>query len=439
MPKRMKGVRHWHATLLPLPEVKSWYENLARRDVDTADDYLRRVGRVLHEALGKTPADLVALPQKQLEDAVTACYTHLFQKGLLGSTVNAFRIAVTSYLAWHRREIERSNAIPGAEEYPNAENETLPDQAVLRGVVAVCEVRTKAMLLVIAHGGQRPQVLGKNDASDGLRLRDLIDLDLNAGTPGFAKVPCQVEVSRNLSKNRKRYFFFLGPEACQAIQAYLQARIERGEELTSDSPLFRPDGGAPRFVARNNLCTSIRLAMQRAGFAGRPYVWRAYYAHHCQFAESKNFLESWRKFFMGHKGDIQTRYANRKANIPSESVDKMRRAYAEALPSLETHPEVLEDTREQLAAIIVRASGIPDAKLEELNLEGRTEEEAAQAFRQALEAQFLTPTPPASPAPATDSARPRQRLVQPHDLSQALHEGWRVKLQLSDGALVMEA
>ncbi|MFO1536019.1 MAG: hypothetical protein ABR586_10160 [Thermoplasmatota archaeon] len=276
----------WHPLLLSNPQVASWYENVARRDRNVADVWLRNIARNLDLALGKRPADLLAMSQPELEEAVSACIDDMFDRELLGSTVQSFMTALSSFLAWHDREIKRSNSIPGARDNPNAEDEIMHEPATLRKVLATAEIRTRAMLLVMAHGGQRPQVIGRVDGSDGLRLRDLVEMTIEKDDVAFTKVPTRIEVSKTLSKNKKRFLFFLSQEGCEAIRAYLRTRIQAGEELTPDSPLFRPYGGAPRFLMRTNIGDAIRRAMRDAGVQGRPYSWRAYYAHHCQFAEA---------------------------------------------------------------------------------------------------------------------------------------------------------
>jgi integrase len=432
MPK--KGDRKWHALLLPHPQIQSWYDNMARRDQTTADESLRRLGRNVHDALGKDPVHLLGLDQQALEDAANACITHMFKRGLKGCTVQGFYVTLTGFLAWNRRKLERKIAIPGADEYEGAESETIPGPDGLRSVLAACSLRTRASLLVIAHGGQRPEVLGLEDARLGLRLGDLVDLVLG-GPEGvsFRKVPCKIDVGKQLSKNGKRYFFFLGPEACEAILAYLRQRLRDGEALSPEGPLFRPNGGKPRFMTRAGICNNIKQAMQRAGHQGRPYVWRCYFAHHAEQAESKGLLASWRKFFMGHKGGIQTRYANRKVGLPAESIEEMRQAYAKALPRLETVAQKTEDPTLQTTQLILEAAGFTAKEIAALDVEAKPTEELGSLLREALQARQKAQQ---APVPLVQAAR--QRVVAAGELESALAQGWLWKATLPDGRLLME-
>ncbi|MEA3202388.1 MAG: hypothetical protein QOI63_54, partial [Thermoplasmata archaeon] len=218
----MKGDRRWHRMLLHDPRVADWYENRARRSRRSADESLRRIARGTFDALGKTPLDLLAMDQEELENAVSKCIAfHLDQKKLLGSTTNSFYKTLKSFLKWHRRKVERENYIPGAEEYPNAEDATIPDQDALRAALRAATPKTAVMLAVVAQGGQRECVLGGNDGDKGLRLGAFLEMKVTEDDVIFTSVPTRVEVERDLSKNKKRYFFFLGPEACQLVRAYL--------------------------------------------------------------------------------------------------------------------------------------------------------------------------------------------------------------------------
>ncbi len=425
-----RGASRRYEYLLDSPEISAWYNNLARRNKTTADVYLRRLARVVLGALGKSPVDLLALEQSALEDAVSACIDHEFSRGMLGSTVKGFHKALVSFLAWHGRKILRDNTIPGAESYPNAESEVIPDQDALRRVLQVSQPRTAAMLAVLAQGGVRLQVLGTIDASLGLRLGDFVEATVTGEGLVFDVVPTRVEVDRGLSKHGQPFFFFLGEEACELIQAYLRVRVQGGEVLEPDSPLFRPFGGKARFMLRNNIGDSIRRAMRQAGVGGRPYVWRSYYANRCQLAESKGFLEAWRKFCMGHTGNIQTRYAMRKGALPDDSVDRMREAYGGALPFLEAHVQEQEDPTPRFAAMILQAAGMGEDEVGALDLDAMNQTEIATLLQDAFDRQRSEA--------AVLSTEVRQRILPIAELDQALQNGWLFKAALGNEQVVVE-
>ncbi len=435
--RRQRGGRRWHAALLPHGEVKTWYENLARRDAATADDYLRRLGRNLDAAIGKSPVDLLSMTQANLDEAATACIAYMFKQGLAGSTVNAFYVTLKSFLKWHRRALHRDIAIPGADDYLSAENETIPDQAALRRVMQAAEVRTAAMIAVVAQGGQRLQVLGNENASDGLRLRDLRGMTITPDDVTFEATPLRVDVGRSLSKNGKPFFFFLGKEACESLRAYLRTRIRGGETLEPDSPLFRPYGGAPRFLLRNNVGDSIRRAMQTANVPGRPYVWRSYYSHHCQLAEPQGFLEAWRKFYMGHKGNIQTTYGTRKQGLPIQSVEQMRQAYAKALPFLETTGTAnAPDPMRRLTEAVLKAGGSTAGEVAKLDLDAMDETAVVRLLMDTM-SKRTTGNNGAGPSAAVHKLR--QKVVTSAELPTFLDQGWVFRSLLEGGKVVVES
>ncbi|HUR64451.1 MAG TPA: hypothetical protein VM241_08225, partial [Candidatus Thermoplasmatota archaeon] len=420
MPFPHKKPRTYHEKYADTPELMGWHANLARRPKGetTADYYLRHICRVVEPALRASPVALLKMPQTELEDAVTRCITYELtktnRKGKtnLGSSVNNLRKALNSFLAFHLREVKRDNYIPGAESYPNAEDATIPEQPQLRLVLQAADARTAVCLVVMAQGGQREQVLGRK-GRNGLRLRDLVDLRLDAdGTPGFAKVPCQVMVCKELSKNGKEFFFFLGPESCNTILAYLRLRRERGEHLTPDSPLVRPERGEARFMHAGNVGNGIRRAMQRAGVEGYPYLWRSYYCNRADLAQGKGLKEKWREFFMGHKGDIQTRYGLRKKGLPGDFIEAMRSSYAKALPYLESKATTEPDAAAEARRALLATAGASDEELNALEEQGLSDgewaEHARSLFTQRLQA-HVQPVP--TPVLAAPVGEPVQRVV----------------------------
>jgi len=446
MPFPHKRSRSYHEKYAAVPELMAWHANLARRPKGgmTADNYLRHVCRVVEPALDASPVVLLKMPQAELEDAVTRCITYELTKRNrkggtnLGSSVNNLKKALNSFLAFHLREVKRDNYIPGAESYPNAEDATIPEQPQLRLVLQAADARTAVCLLVVAHGGQREQVLGRQ-GRNGLRLRDLVDLRLDAeGTPSLAKVPCQVLVSKDLSKNGKEFFFFLGSEACNTILAYLRLRLERGERLTPDSPLVRPERGEARFMYAGNVGDGIRRAMQRAGVEGYPYLWRSYYCNRADLAQGKGLKAAWREFFMGHKGDIQARYGLRKKGLPGDFIEAMRSAYTKALPYLESKAPLEPDAAAEARRALLATVGATDEELNALEEQGLSDGEWAEYARNLLTQRLQAHPQPAPASAPVSMVEPVQRVVGIAEVQGYLAKGWRFRASLGADAAVIE-
>jgi hypothetical protein len=435
-----KPPKKWHTKYLQYPEMAGWNNNLLRRPkgATRADIYFRYLCRAVEGHLGKSPVDLLKMNQPELEDAVTHCLEQELKHNL-GSTVENLKKAFASFLAYHLKETKRDNYIPGVEDHPNADGATIPEQHPLRRVLDNCDARTAVCLVIVAEGGQRLRVIGQIDAKNGLRLRDLTDLVITPKGVSFKSVPCQVEVSKELSKNTKAYFFFLGPEACERILAYLRLRLARGEVLTPDSPLVTPSRGPPRFMYRTNIATNISNAMQRAGVEGYPYLWRSYYSNRCGMVESKGFSKELREFFMGHACGIQARYGMRKKGLPGDYIESLRKSFEKALPFLEsrtaTEPEAAQDARR----LLMQACGFTDEELNAMEEAGLTDEEWAQKARDGL-TKRLQDTAPAPPAPARAApAEPVQQVIPLAQVKRYLAHGWRFKATLGADEAVIEA
>jgi integrase len=226
----------------------------------------------------------------------------------------------------------------------------IPTQAELRKVLGAANLRARAAISLMAFSGCRIEVMG--DGRDGLRIGDIPDLKLVSREGGqdieWANVPARITVRAALSKTGKPYFTFLGPEGVGNIEAYLRARILRGETLTARSVVVGTAkiGNHQKEVkyGGTNIGDAIRSPMRQAGINERPYIWRSYFAATAD--RCRDLPSDWREFFMGHVSGVVKTYTLNKG-LPPEKVGEMRAAYAKALPLLETgQPEALNRVAE---------------------------------------------------------------------------------------------
>lgn len=322
--------------------VASWYNHLRERSPDTADSCLRRVVHGLCEGRGVSPAHLLSLGQEELDREVATCVNRQLERGLQESTVSTWLRALSSFLKWNGRALQHTPHIPHARRFLRTENEEIPSQEDLARVLAAGLPRSRATVSLIAFSGLRPIAMCLGNTGQGLRLRNLPDLEVGPDRIAFRRMPARIDIPRGLDKHGTPHFTFLAPEGCRHLLAYLHWRREQGEELGPDSPLLTPMTGKPRFCSRSLLWTDVHRVMRSVGLSQRVYVWRSYFANRCMMAEPHGFPESWRRFFMGHSGDVQTTYALRK-HLPSDTIEAMRDAYAKALPYLESKPPPARD------------------------------------------------------------------------------------------------
>ena len=64
--------------------------------------------------------------------------------------------------------------------------------------------------------------------------------------------PCMVVVRAELSKTRRQYFTFVGGFAASKIIGYLNDRMDRGEQLSRNSPAIAPKSTSRHRRGRNS-------------------------------------------------------------------------------------------------------------------------------------------------------------------------------------------
>jgi len=100
-----------------------------------------------------------------------------------------------------------------------------PTLEEIRRIYNVCDLRGKAMLLLLLSSGIREGAL------ETLSIKDLQPVERNGST-----VAARLAV---YSGEAEEYFTFLSLEAYNAIQEYLSYRQHAGEKIVPDSPLIR--------------------------------------------------------------------------------------------------------------------------------------------------------------------------------------------------------
>jgi len=353
------------------PEVRAWHEKLAMRSTLTSDEYVRVLDRYC-TAVKTTPAAIVARakdqdggrraverdlqafaigmrkphkPSSHAEDDKDPEAVRRCSRGHMPGYVNRFPKVLRSYLDHH--DVVLRKIFVGDTDSTLVEDEPLltPDQ--LRDVVTAASPRGRLIIALVAWSGLRPEVLGNHDASDGLTIGDLPDIDVANHKVTISHRPMQVVVRRELSKIRKRYFSFLCAEGVEYLGEYLERRQANGEELSKDSPIVRPDynrgydrRGRPEpmrgsgFLETAAITSEIRVTLRRRGLQVRPYALRNYFVSRLESALRDGEISVHDKlFFEGRKTAIDMRYSHHK-QLPPETIEEMRNEYAKAEPYL---------------------------------------------------------------------------------------------------------
>ena len=153
------------------PDVKRWYDNVARGSQATADVYLRRVGSFC-EALKTTPKKLATLGEPELYNIMLDCVSSMEKSGYTGSYIESAIKCVKSWLAHNGKEVRRKVKIKGARDAPSLADERVPTIEELKRTFLSGDNKTRAACVLVAHSGLRIQVLGDYLGKDGLTIGD---------------------------------------------------------------------------------------------------------------------------------------------------------------------------------------------------------------------------------------------------------------------------
>ena len=367
--------------LLANPDIKRWYDNLARGSKLTAECRLRKLGRFC-EMHDMTPMELATLATKDLRTATDLLEDHVTMmesKGYSPGTVDDQVKTIKSWLRHFDVEIRRKIKISSNNFTPTLQNERVPNAEEMDEIYNRAGMRESVVISLMAKSGLRPEVIGNHDGTDGLRIRDMPDLVIHQGVAKCIRTPNRIVVRRGLSKAGHQYFTFATELGTKHILAYINDRLAHGEPLNGDSPIVAPDhihkfargrNSAKTFLPTPRISKLVRDVF-RPRFSWRPYVLRPYFDTQLLIAESKGkMVHDFRVFFMGHKGTMEARYTTNKGVIPDALLDEMRDSFARSEEFLDQAGRTsmeLERKRQAQAAINNATPEQLDLVLEALN------------------------------------------------------------------------
>lgn len=418
--------------MLQDPDVKRWFENLKAKSILTATVYLRTLGYYC-ELTGETPQKIVKDSMEnpiEFKNRFSDFIRDLEKKGKAGSYLARFKRVLRSWTRYHNIDVKLDINIAGENESPTLVNERVPSKDELGKILRKASPRGRVAISMMAFTGLRPESLGNYEGTDGLRLGDIKDLNLNDSIE-FSKIPATVVVRNRLSKASNQYFSFIPEEGATYIKEYLEERRKTGEVLMEDSPLMQLDS---RGVKTNNylrtalVTRDIRDAIQRSGLKMRPYVLRAYFATAMDIAESKGLISHpWRQFMMGHKGDIEARYSTNKGRLPPEMINEMRESYKKCAKYLETRiSEPSEsDAKTYLQQQLLLAVGYKQNEIDKMEFTDMDNEAFQKLLRDKVTGTMA-------------GNGNKQRLVDIDEIGNYLEKGYEFQASLPNGKAIMK-
>jgi len=324
--------------LLADPDLKRWFDNIARGSPLTADVRLRRISYFC-EVNKLTPMQLADLAIKDLRAVTDLIQDHITWMEEQNKSPGYIESTLTAIKSWLRHfdvEIKRRIKINESESTPTLEHERVPNESEISEIFNRTSLRTAIEMSLIAKAGLRPQVLGNHDGTDGLVIKDIADIVIEDGKAMCVVTPPRITIRRTLSKARHQYFTFLTEGGTRKLLAYLNDRLARGEKIGPDSAVIAPDtsykvyrgkNAGKKFLPTRRISEDIREAF-RPRFRWRPYVLRAFFDTQLLMAESRGKIaHDFRVFFMGHKGSMEARYTTNKGVLPNALVKEMKSAF----------------------------------------------------------------------------------------------------------------
>ena len=335
-----------HRKLLENKKVERWYSNLKARSQVTSDIYIRNFGLWL-EYLNMDPESIITFAKDNFEEfkgSISDKIRELESKGTMGASISTSIKPLISYLKFNNIVVKLGINIKNENRNLNAEKERKPEKEELSKILRVATMRERVSISLMAFSGIRPEVLGSIYGSDGLRIGDIKDLEIEGNKVQFKTVPARIVIRPELSKIRVQYYTFLGPEGVEYLTEYLQTRISHGEKLNYESPVILPIEKQSldkknEFLMTTLLLRRIKANIVKAGFDWRPYIFRVYFGTNLDTAESKGLISHpWRQFIMGHKGDIEETYTKREG-IAEEG----REQYGKCVKFIETRDQGIRE------------------------------------------------------------------------------------------------
>src|SRR5580658_1800108 len=419
-----------HKGLLSNPSVAAWYNERALRSRLSADESIRKLGFLL-EHLGYSADQLVESAKKKpdgLRAQLVAYAAMQKKKGRLDTYILKSFDGLRSFLEYSHadfRGFPKLSPIRGE----SLASERVPTPDELGQILDRLSLRGRVSVLLMAHSGLRPGAIGSYGGEDGLRLRDIPELE-HEPKPKFSELPFVIRIPAALSKTRVAYTTFGTSQLATTLLAYLAERVERGENLTGASPVVAPAetrGIASKsraaaqfgegFLTPKAIVEEIREALRSTvptGVTWRPYVLRAYCSTRLMIAEgSGKISRDLREAILGHDGGVAARY-NVGKRWGDDLLKEARAAYKRCEPYLSTSSTGSSDSGlDDLLRLIAEKAGISKQQVAD-----KTQSELADAVIQLMRDEKGATAPKAAPGPS-------QRSVPAEEVDRLLREGWR--------------
>lgn len=193
----------------------------------TRDPYERRLIGFL-KGVSMTPDEFVAKAKSQPNLAEKKIISFILGQnsraekgeisaGTVGNAIKAVKVLLemNDVITLNWKKVKR--VLPKARRYAL---DRIPTTDEIEDILEAADIRGKALTLVFISSGIREGAIELLKVNDYIRINRVGRLTVYDGDP-------------------EKYVTFISPEACTALDKYLNFRKEHGENVSDDSPLFR--------------------------------------------------------------------------------------------------------------------------------------------------------------------------------------------------------
>jgi integrase len=390
----------------------------------TRDQFLRTL-HVFVQRSGVKPDGLLGLKPERIRRLVVEVARQTRDEGK-HAWASALIKSVKSFCRYHGVELKfrRGETVRarrkriGEEMVPNAEQ-------IYRMVEHARSLRDKAIILCMWQSGVRIGCL----VNWNFRLvRDQLFPE-----NGEMKVPVRLKITEEIESKLRNYdmgyyYTFLGREASEALKKYLQWRIERGEKLGDENPIFVSNSTTVKGqrLRLGSIREMIKRCAEKVGLNPKG-IWP-----HClrkAFRKALNNTdidEDTKEALMGHKLP-----GSRGSYFDYHDVDEVEGKYIRINFSPPTTVSA-EELRKKQVLDMVRILGFTEDKIksvEEALAKYATVDEAMEEIRKlSLEAYKLRSNSNSDPKKVIDEGK----------LERYLAEGWDVQTVLPSGRILIK-
>lgn len=422
-------------SLMRYPCVVDWIEGY---DSHFTKDHFLRAFYLFVRHTGMTPDELLTLKPQEAKQKLVAFARSIRDQGKSSWAFSIVK-SVKSFYRHHGVELklQRTEKIRVARKRVNVEIIPSKEQ-VYKMADFAGNLRDKAIILCLWQSGVRIGCLNK--WTFGLVKDQVFPSDNQMKIPVYLRITESVDTKLR-SYDVGYYCTFLGREATEALRDYLKWRMDNGEKLMPDSPVFASHAttirGTP--LSSGSIRDIIKRCAKNAGIDPER-IWT-----HClrkafrKVLNNSDIDEDTREALMGHKLP-----GSRGSYFDSHDVEEIARKYmrcnfarTEAMP---------EDVRKEMLLLLWRDQakmfGIDPMKIkiEKEKVLGRkpNTEEEIEAIQMEIKKIVISPMKQKEESNDCNGKPYMSKIICEKELVPYVEEGWEIVKELTNGNFLIK-